>query len=173
MVTDAGLRRTVTLPVVISRPAVSPLRAVSQRRWAKGAVVALASFAALGTLAALWDNPLFIRMTPAGAWEILALAALSTVAGVYAALRLAACGGRMAGAGGIAGFLGIACPVCNKLLLFIFGGEALLSYFEPVRIYVAAAGALLLIGAVLLEYRRQLSGREVFTGAVRRPASPA
>ncbi len=51
------------------------------------------------------------------------------------------------------GFLGVACPVCNKVLLLLFGGELLLTYFEPVRIYVAAAGAAFAAWAVWRTWR--------------------
>ncbi len=39
-------------------------------RMLKGAAVSVASFGGLGTFAALWDNPLFFRMVPAGNFEI-------------------------------------------------------------------------------------------------------
>ncbi len=54
--------------------------------------------------------------------------------------------------GGVLGFIGVACPVCNKILLLLFGGELLLTYFEPVRIYVAALGVLLAGAAVMHEW---------------------
>jgi hypothetical protein len=42
--------------------------------------------------------------------------------------------------------------VCNKILLLLFGGELLLTYYEPVRIYVAAAGVLIAAVAVGREW---------------------
>lgn len=129
---------------------------VSPRQWMKGAVVALLAFGGLGTVSALWSNPLFIRMTPAGGWEIGLLGAMSVLFGLYVAIRRPACADRTAGVGGVLGFLGVACPVCNKILLLIFGGELLLTYFEPVRLYVAAAGTAILAVAVILEWRRGL-----------------
>lgn len=134
-------------------------------RMLKGAAVAAASFIVLGTVAALWENPLFIRMTPAGDFEILLLGALSVLLGVYVAVRRPACSVRTAGTGGVLGFLGVACPVCNKLMMMIFGGELLLSYYEPVRVYVAAAGVLVMAAAVWIELARR---RE--TDPVIRPA---
>jgi hypothetical protein len=130
-----------------------------------GALVALAGFAGLGTVSALWPNPLFMRMTPAGTWEVFLLATLSLFGGGYVALRRPACADRTAGAGGIVGFFGIACPTCNKLLMLLFGGEALLTYFEPVRLYVAAAGALILASAVLAEVRRRRAGSRLLGSA--------
>jgi predicted membrane protein len=128
----------------------------SLRQWAKGTTVALLAFLSLGTVSALWSNPLFMRMTPVGGWEIGLLGALSMLVGLYVAIRRPACADHTAGVGGVLGFLGIACPVCNKILLLLFGGELLLTYFEPVRIYVAAAGTAILAVAVVLEWRRGL-----------------
>ena len=119
----------------------------------KGLAVAIASFIGFGTVAALWDNPLFIRMTPAGGFEIVLLTLLSVLLGVYVAIRRPFCSAKTATASGIVGFIGIACPVCNKILLLLFGGELLLTYFEPVRIYVAAVGVLLAAAATLHEWK--------------------
>ncbi len=48
----------------------------------KGLGFAVATFLGLGTVAALWENPIFIRMTPAGEFEIVLLGALSILLGV-------------------------------------------------------------------------------------------
>jgi len=125
---------------------------VTPKRIAEGIVLAIAGFVLLGTVAALWDNPFFVRMTPAGGWEIAMLAAMAAISGVYVAIRRPFCSVKGAGAGGVLAFLGVACPVCNKILLLIFGGELLMAYYEPVRIYVAAAGALLIAWITLREY---------------------
>jgi hypothetical protein len=122
-----------------------------RNRWLLGAMVAALSFAMVGTVSALWPNPFFIRMTPAGGLEIALLVALSLLGGQYVALRRPGCYNYAAGWGGVLGFFGVACPVCNKLLLFVFGAELLLGYFEPVRIYVAAGGVAILAFAVLRE----------------------
>ena len=121
----------------------------------KGVAVAAVSFVLLGSVATLWENPVFVRMTPAGNLEIVLLGAMSVLLGAYAAVRRPACSIHTAGTGGVLGFLGVACPVCNKILLIIFGGELLLTYYEPVRVYVAAAGVLVVAFAVWIEWTRR------------------
>ena len=111
----------------------------------RSAGFAAATFGLLGIVSALWDNPLFMRMTPTSGFEISLLLVQSALAGLYLGIRRAQpCAAKSAGAGGVLGFLGIACPVCNKLLVLVFGASLLLEYFEPVRLYVGLAGAALL-----------------------------
>jgi hypothetical protein len=97
-------------------------------------------------------------MTPAGNFEILLLAAFSLLLGVYVAIRRPYCSVKTAGVGGVLTFIGVACPVCNQILLLLFGGELLLTYFEPVRVYVASAGVLVAAAAVAREW--QLTRRQ-------------
>ncbi len=124
------------------------------RRLFAGAGMAVVSFAVLGTVAVLWENPIFIRMTPVGGWEISLLVLLSLLSGFYVMIRRPFCSNRTVGVGGVLGFVGVACPVCNKILLLAFGSELLLTYFEPIRIYVAALGVLIAAWAVFHEWRQ-------------------
>ena len=64
---------------------------------ARGAGVAAAMFAGLSTVAAHWENPLFMRMTPTGGFEITLLLLLSALAGLYVGLPRNECGKRTAG----------------------------------------------------------------------------
>lgn len=127
---------------------------VSTKDVARGLAVAVAMFVALGTVSALWENPLFMRMTPTSGFEITLLLLQSALAGIYVGIPRISCGKRTAGAGAIIGFLGIACPVCNKVLVLLIGSALLLEYFEPVRLYVAMAGAVLLAAAVWIKLTR-------------------
>ncbi len=122
---------------------------------ARGVAVATAMFAGLGTLAALWENPLFMRMTPTGGFEVTLLLLQSALAGLYVGLPRNGCGKRTAGTGGVIGFLGIACPVCNKILVMLFGSALLLEYYEPMRLYLALGGVVLLTVAVWLKWSRR------------------
>ena len=61
------------------------------------------------------------------------------------------------------GFVGIACPTCNKILMLIFGGPALLAWFDPVRPWLAAAGVIVMGFAAFRTwrtFRESRSGRE-------------
>ncbi|HDO52383.1 MAG TPA: hypothetical protein ENH05_06560 [Rhizobiales bacterium] len=120
-----------------------------------GLGVAAAAFILLGTVAALWQNPFFVRMTPAGDWEIALLALLALLTGAYVTVRRPFCSNKTMGAGGVLAFVGIACPVCNQILLLVFGSELLLTYFEPIRVYVAALGVVIAAWAVVYELRRR------------------
>ena len=119
------------------------------RRGLRGTAVGLALFVVLGTVTAVWANPLFVRMTPVGPWEFGATVLTASLAGVTTALWVPRCRLRTSGTGGLASFLGIACPTCNKVLMLIFGGPALLAWFDPVRPWLAAAGVVVMGFAAL------------------------
>ena len=125
------------------------------KRIALSVAVAAAMFVGLGTVAALWENPLFMRMTPTGEFEITLLLLLSVLAGIYVGLPRTECGKRTAGTGGVIGFLGIACPVCNKILVLLFGSALLLEYYEPARLYLALGGVVLMAAAIWLRLTRR------------------
>ena len=102
----------------------------------------------MGTVTALWQNPFFTRMTPTSGYELWLLIAESALLGLYVGIPKPTKGNTCSTVGGVLGFLGIACPVCNKILLLLFGSTLLLTYFEPVRLYVGVAGILLLTWAL-------------------------
>lgn len=114
----------------------------------KSLLIAAGTFVLIGTVTALWANPLFTRMTPTSGYEYWLLIAESLLVGLYFGMRKPVTTKTCGTVGGILGFLGIACPVCNKLLLFLFGSGLLLSYFEPIRLYVGIIGILLLAFSV-------------------------
>lgn len=130
------------------------------KRVGMGILTALASYGLLGTVSAIWENPLFIRMTPVVGFEYFLLGALSFLCGLYVAIRRPFCSNKPAGAGSILGLLGVACPTCNKVLLLLFGGEFLLAYFEPIRLHVGVAGVVIMSAVVVREIylRRSMAG---------------
>jgi hypothetical protein len=117
---------------------------------------AVVGFVLVGTVTALWPNPWFVRMTPAAGFEVALLAAQCLLGGLYLGIRAPSCGIKSAGSGSVLGFLGVACPVCNKVLLAIFGSGLLLTYFEPIRLYVGLVGT----GILLFALYRKVGARK-------------
>lgn len=124
----------------------------------RGSVAAVLMFGLLGTVAALWTNSFFMRMAPTSGFEVGLLLVQSILVGAYVGIERTACSTKTAGFGGVLGFLGIACPVCNKILMALFGAGALLTYFEPIRLYVALAGIGLSALAVWIKLQSSASG---------------
>lgn len=107
-------------------------------------IISVITFLILGGVTAVYENPFFQRMTPLYWFDYIFLTVESVLTGVFLGVNTPACATKKAGVGGILGFLGFACPVCNKLLLFLFGSGILLTYFEPIRPLVGALGITLL-----------------------------
>ncbi|WP_154667213.1 hypothetical protein [Niveispirillum irakense] len=123
-------------------------------RYGRGIAVAIGIFLLLGTVTALWPNPLFARMTPTQGFEVWLLAVQAVLIGTYAAIRRPRCAVRGTGIGAVLGFLGIACPTCNKILLLAFGADLLLAYYEPYRLHLALLGVVISAAALAWEWRQ-------------------
>lgn len=117
-------------------------------------------FGFLGTLTALWENPLFIRMTPIYGLDYGLLAGESLLLGAYLGFQGGACMVKRTSLAGIFGFLGFGCSICNKILLLLFGSTFLLTYFEPIRHWVGLAG----LGVLAYVLSRKLSQRKAALG---------
>ncbi len=137
---------------------VHGLARVRAGEWLLALAWAVGLFAALGTLTALWDNPLFIRMTPVGPPDYLILAAEAGLLGLFVSLRTPACPIKGAAFGGVLGFQGFACSICNKLLLLAFGSGALLQWYDPYRYWIGLAGIAVLWLVVSLRLRARAGG---------------
>ena len=106
----------------------------------------------LGIPTAVIPNPYFTRMTPIYWFDYFYLIADSLLLGIYFGLVISKkltrrSDGKIA-SGGLAGFFGIACPICNKLLLWLFGATWLLQYFEPIRPFVGLLSVIILLWAI-------------------------
>jgi hypothetical protein len=139
---------------------------LSVQTYAVALAVAIFTFATLGTITALWWNPLFMRMTPVSGTEIPILGLQSLLIGLYFALPKSSCSIKPVGAGGLFTFLGVACPICNKLLVALFGTGLLLTYLEPARLYLGVAGVLV-TGAALLVKSADVARNAAVEGQVR------
>ena len=116
---------------------------ISYREWFISLSITVATFLLFDTVTALWSNPFFIRMTEVSDLDYVILSFETILIGLFFGIRAPKCAVKKAGFGGIFGFLGFGCSLCNKLLLLLFGSSFLLTYFEPIRYYVGVTGILI------------------------------
>ena len=133
------------------------LKQLSLKEWLSTLIIALAAFLLLGTITALWDNYFFFRMTEVNGWDYIILSFESLLIGLFFGIRAPHCATKKAGIGGVLGFIGFGCPVCNKILILLFGSSFLLSYFELVRYYAGALGLLLFSNALFQRWLSRLA----------------
>ncbi|MDA8392493.1 MAG: hypothetical protein M0Z87_06775 [Actinomycetota bacterium] len=92
----------------------------------------------IGVPTAIIPNPLFHRMISAGAWNYMAWLLPAALFGPLAATFLVpwpqTCRvDRRLGAGGLASFLAVGCPVCNKVVVLAVGVSGALDYYRPLQ----------------------------------------
>ena len=121
----------------------------------KGALAA-AGFALLtGVVTGLIQTPLFDRMVPRTAIDYALLSLTAVLLGAYVTQRamLDNCGGDSCAYGGAAGgFVAVACPHCNAVLVALFSASWLATYVDPIRPLLGLVGVALLAGII---YRRR------------------
>jgi len=133
------------------------LKQLSLKEWLSTLIFASAVFLLLGTITALWNNSFFTRMTEVSVWDYIILSFESLLIGLFFGIQAPHCATKKAGIGGVLGFVGFGCSVCNKILLLLFGSSFLLSYFEPVRHYAGALGLLLFSYALIQRWLSRLA----------------
>lgn len=137
----------------------------SARRWRVAALTAVGTFLLLGLSTAVIPNPVFGRSIPPTSWALGVLVATSVLSGLLTASYIRQPSGSTAvsnsgdrpARGGIIGgalaYFAIGCPVCNKLVLLALGATGAVQFFAPIQPYMAAAGMLLLAGALVIRLR--------------------
>ena len=96
------------------------LQQISIREKLSSLIIASSAFLLMGTMTVLWSNPYFIRMTEENVWDYLILSVEALLIGLFFGIRAPRCATKKAGIGGILGFFGFDCLVCNKFLLLFF-----------------------------------------------------
>ena len=138
---------------------VAALRSTIDRRFLGVAIGATAgSLLVLGVPTAVIPNPFFIRMTPTVAFNVLVWLASAPLIGLLVATYVRAPAGAFhkgsepgagrAALGGVAAYLAIGCPICNKVVVAALGVSGALNYFAPLE-PIIGAGSLALLGATL------------------------
>ena len=133
------------------------------RFWATAVAASLASFVVLAIPTAVIENPFFTRMTPTEPFMLVTLVASVPLFGLLAATYLAPVPGAAsdpgegrgrATTGGVAAFLAIGCPICNKLVVAALGVGGAMQWFAPLQPLLGAASIALV--AVTLAWRLRL-----------------
>lgn len=115
--------------------------------------VSLFLFFLFGITTALLKTKYYMRMISNTALDYFFLISSSILLGIYVGVHyykknnINKCN-TITATGGIGSFFAFACPVCNKLLIFLFGATALMTYFEPYRPVLGFASISLLVGAI-------------------------
>lgn len=128
------------------------------RYWGIGLLSGVGLFFLFGIVTGLIPNPLFARMVGETGLDYFFLAASSALLGSYIAVHVykkdtsRTCSAA-AYTGGAGSFMAFGCPVCNTLLVLLFGTTALLAYFEPYRPVLGFLSIGLLIGALYFKFK--------------------
>lgn len=116
-------------------------------------------FGISGIITTLLPNTFFTRMTPITTLDYVFLGSSSILLGMYVGVhyykkKTTKTCDTVATTGGVGSFLAFACPICNKVLVFVFGATALMTYFEPYRPFLGFVSNGLLVGAVWWRLRK-------------------
>lgn len=129
-------------------------------RLVRSVAVGVGSFLLFGAVTGLLPNPVYVRMVERTPADYLFLVATSAFAAAFVYQRSRSedpVGDRLAAGGVVGGFLAFGCPVCNAVLLALFGSSALMTYFDPLRPLLGAASVVGFAG--LLYYQRRRCSR--------------
>ncbi|WP_049889070.1 hypothetical protein [Natronolimnohabitans innermongolicus] len=121
----------------------------------KGGLAAVGFLLFTGVVTGLVPTPLFERMVPRTPLDFAFLFLTALLAGAYVAQRatLADCGGDGCAYGGaVGGFLAVACPHCNAVLVALFSSSWLATYVDPLRPLLGVLAIALFAGII---YRRR------------------
>lgn len=129
------------------------------RFWLVAALATVGSLLVLGVPTAVVPNPFFIRMTPTETFNVVVWLTSAPLIGLLVATyvrapahavghRLDEPGSGRATLGGVAAYLAIGCPICNKVVVATLGVSGALSIFTPLQPLIGA-GSVALLGATL------------------------
>jgi hypothetical protein len=139
---------------------LAALRSTLDRRfWLVAGLATVGSLLLFGLPTAVVPNPFFIRMTPTETFNVTVWLASAPLIGLLIATYVRPPrhafghesrerGAGRATLGGVAAYLAIGCPICNKVVVAALGVSGALSYFAPLQ-PIIGAGSLALLGATL------------------------
>ena len=101
-----------------------------------GIITSIIVFFLFGIPTALIKTPFFARMIEATALDYFFLISISILIGIYVALYLYnrnKKGKICAYSGAFSGLFAVSCPICNVVLVALFGVSGVMLYLEPLR----------------------------------------
>lgn len=126
------------------------------RGWLLAGMAAAGTLLLIGTVAAIFDNPLFTRMTPVRTQDYAIWAATASlvglVAGTFVARRAGGHEGKLL-TGGFFADLAVGCPICNKVVVALLGTSGALTFFAPAQLFIGLGSLGLLTWTLLLRSR--------------------
>jgi hypothetical protein len=152
----------VELAGMVDRPLVALLR--SRRFWLVAAAAALATLGVLGLASGIIANPLIVRIVPTRVSDVVVWLVSAPLVGLTIGTFVSRPhapnhrgeGELRLGAGSLAVYFAIACPVCNKIVLLALGTSGALNIFAPIQPILGGISVLFL--AATLGYRlRQIA----------------
>lgn len=119
-----------------------------------GAILTVFLILVMGVPTAMVPNPLFKRMIDVTILDYLFLFGVSILLGAFISIGLykrnsAGKEDYIAGGGGILGIFAFACPLCNAVLLSVFGSTFVASFFLPFKPWIGLISLAILSFAVL------------------------
>ena len=150
------------LPVALERwVAVQQLATFSRRQWKVAGWSYLAALLIMGVVGETLPGAAVGRVVPIQWWNYVTLVLspplIALIAATFVPPGQPRSGRHWAkagtGAGGAAGTLAMACPVCNPLAIPIFGAAGVLSFLAPYRGLIALLSIVLLAITLLIRLR--------------------
>ncbi len=143
------------------RPELSNLL-TDTRFWLTAAAATLLALVVLGLLSGIIANPLVVRTVPTRPTDTAVWLASAPLIGLILATYVVRPhrvhhrdGGQLrVGAGSLAVYLAIACPVCNKLILLALGFSGALNVFAPIQPIIGVASIAFLAGTLIYRLRQ-------------------
>ena len=135
------------------------LSTVDGRFWVVAVLATIGSLLLLGVPTAVIPNPFFVRMTPTETFNVVVWLASAPLVGLLIATYVrpprhapghkdGERGAGRATLGGVAAYLAIGCPICNKIIVAVLGVSGALNVFAPLQPIIGAA-SIALLGATL------------------------
>lgn len=126
------------------------------KAWVITTLAAAIGLVVIGLTTAIFENWLFIRMTPVRSQDyviwVVSSVLIGLTVGSYFADRSTGGEGKVA-SGGVLSVLAVGCPVCNKPVVLLLGTSGALTFFAPLQLYIGIASVLVLGWTLFLRTR--------------------